>query len=40
VLQKGKQTIAVDAVRLAPGIYIASMSAGGQTQTQKLVIIK
>ncbi|MDR3679173.1 MAG: T9SS type A sorting domain-containing protein [Flavipsychrobacter sp.] len=40
VLQKGKQTIAVDAGRLAPGIYIASMYAGGQTQTQKLVIIK
>jgi len=39
-LQKGSQTISVDASQLAPGNYFVTIDRNGLQQTQKLVIIK
>lgn len=39
-LQKGSQTIPVDASHLAAGTYFVSVNNGITTQTQKLVIVK
>ena len=39
-LQKGTQTITVDAARLSAGVYFVSVTGNDKVQTQKLVIIK
>jgi uncharacterized repeat protein (TIGR01451 family) len=39
-LQRGTQSINVDASQLASGVYFVTLDANGKTQTQKLVIIK
>ncbi len=38
-LQKGKQALPVKMGKLPSGVYIATMNAGGQVLTQKLVVI-
>lgn len=39
-LQKGRQSIPVDASALSPGMYFVTVSNEGKTQTQKLAIMK
>ncbi len=39
-LQSGNQSIATDVTNLTPGMYFVSLIHNGQTQTQKLVIMK
>ncbi len=39
-VQKGSQTITTDVTNLVPGIYFVSFTNNGQTETQKLIIMK
>ena len=39
-VQKGSQTITTDVTNLVPGIYFVSFTSNGQTETQKLIIMK
>jgi uncharacterized repeat protein (TIGR01451 family) len=39
-LQHGTQTVATDVSKLTPGVYFVTLDENGNTQTQKLVIMK
>jgi hypothetical protein len=39
-VQKGAQTIHVDAAQLVAGVYFVTLHQNGATHTQKLVIMK